>query len=199
MHMLLDYAPTRLPVRKRVPVRRESMPQRWCERLHLDDGRSLLLRPIDRADAEPLRVGFDLLTPEEVRMRFLHPLKELTPEMAHRLTHLDPKREFALVAAEPGSPGEALVGAVARAFIADDGRSAEFAILVWRGLAGQGLGALMLKQVIRWAKLKRLDELYGDVLDENTPMLALAQALGFARETLAHEPGMLRVRLRLRP
>lgn len=179
-------------------MRREPLPQRWCERLQLNDGRELLLRPIEAVDAEPLRVGFALLTPEEVRLRFLHPLKELTPEMAHRLTHPDRKLEFALVAAEPLPPGEALVGAVARASIGPDGRHAEFGILVSRFLAGQGLGALMMKQLIRWAKLKRLDELYGDVLDENSVMLNLAQTLGFSREPLANDPGIIRVRLPLR-
>jgi RimJ/RimL family protein N-acetyltransferase len=179
-------------------MRREALPQRWCERLRLHDGRELLLRPIEPADAEPLRAGFALLTPEEVRLRFLHPLKELTPELAQRLTQLVPRRDFALVAAEPLPPGEALVGAVARASIDEDGRRAEFAILVSRFLAGQGLGALMMRQLIRWAKLKRLDELYGDVLDENSTMLSLAQQLGFSREPLHDEPGIIRVRLRLR-
>lgn len=180
-------------------MRRESLPQRWCERLRLDDGRELLLRPIAPADAEPLRAGFALLTPEEIRLRFLHPLKELSPEMAHKLTHLDPRRDFALVAAEPLPPGEALVGAVARASLDQDGRRAEFAILVSRFIVGQGLGALMMRQLIRWARLKKLDELYGDVLDENSAMLNLAQALGFSREMAHDEPGIIRVRLALRP
>lgn len=181
-----------------IALKREPFGPSWHETITLPDGRELLLRPILPQDAEPLRVGFALLTPEEVRMRFLHPLKELTPEMAHRLTHLDAKRDFALVAAEGLPPGEALIGAVARASIVADTRRAEFALLVSRFLAGQGLGALMLRRVIRWAKLKRLDELYGDVLDENSPMLGLAQALGFRREPLHDDPGLIRVTLPLR-
>lgn len=179
-------------------MHREPLPQRWSERLRLDDGRELVLRPIEPADAAPLRAGFALLTPEEVRLRFLHPLKEMTVEMAERLTRLDPRRDFALVVAEPLPPGDALVGAVARASLDPDGRRAEFAILVSRFLAGQGLGALLMRQLIRWARRKRLDELYGDVLDENRPMLALAQFLGFSREPLADDPGIIRVRLPLR-
>jgi RimJ/RimL family protein N-acetyltransferase len=187
----------RLPAR-RAPMLRQPLPQRWHERLSLSDGRELLLRPIVPEDAEPLRAGFALLTPEEVRLRFLHPLKELSPDLLHRLTRLDPRRDFALVAAEPLPPGEALIGAVARASIDEHGRRAEFAILVSRFLAGQGLGVLMMKRLIRWARLKKLDELYGDVLDENSTMLALAQRLGFHREPLADEPGIIRVRLALR-
>jgi RimJ/RimL family protein N-acetyltransferase len=196
MFAFAPYA-VRLPAR-RTPMHRESLPQRWHERLRLFDGRELLLRPIAPADAEPLRAGFALLTPEEVRLRFLHPLKELSPDLLHRLTHLDPRRDFALVAAEPLPPGEALVGAVARASIDDDGHRAEFAILVSRFLAGQGLGLLMMKRLIRWARLKKLDALYGDVLDENDTMLALALQLGFKRELRADEPGIVRVSLALR-
>ena len=179
-------------------MQRVSLPQRWTERLHLDDGRELLLRPIQPADAEPIRNSFSLLTPEEVRMRFLHPIKELTPDLLRRLTELDPATEFALVAAEPLPPGEALVGAVARVSIEPGTKRGEFAILVSRFLAGQGLGLLLMRQLLRWARLKRLDELYGDVLDENSAMLGLAEELGFTRELAPDEPGIVRVRLRLR-
>lgn len=198
MQSINGYSLLRLPLRNRATMRRESLPQRWQERLLLDDGRELWLRPISPLDAEPLREGFSLLTPEEVRLRFLHPLKELTPEMAHRLTNLDPQCEFALVAAEPLPAGEALVGAVVRASIDTGHNSADFAILVSRFLAGQGLGSLLMKRVIRWARLKRLDELHGDVLEENTAMLKLAQYLGFEREIVQDEPGIRRVRLDLR-
>jgi hypothetical protein len=51
---------------------------------------------------------------------------------------------------------------------------------------------------MRWARLKRLDELYGDVLADNTQMLALVRGLGFHVEPLAGEPGLARVRLDLR-
>jgi hypothetical protein len=49
-------------------------------------------------------------------LRFsLYAMKELTPDMAMRLTRPDPKREFALVVAELLPPGEAPIGGVARA------------------------------------------------------------------------------------
>ncbi|MBB5014857.1 GNAT family N-acetyltransferase [Rehaibacterium terrae] len=178
-------------------VSRQHLSQPWHERLVLDDGRELVLRPIDPADAEPLRAAFSLLSREEIRQRFLHVLTELTPEHARRLTTLDPQREFALVVAEPLPPGEALVVAVARAAIDDDGRHAEFAVLVGRPLAGRGLGRLLMKRLIRWARLKRLESLYGDVLEDNTAMLTLARALGFRREPLPASPGVTRVRLAL--
>lgn len=180
-------------------VMRETPPLDREARVRLGDGRELWLRPIVPEDAAALRAGFALLSPEEVRMRFLHPLKELSPELLHKLVHPHPRHEIALVAAEPLPPGEALVGAVARASLDEDGRRAEFAILVSRILAGQGLGTLLMKRLIRWARRKKLDALYGNVLDENDAMLALAQRLGFKREVLPDEPGLLRVTLPLRP
>jgi RimJ/RimL family protein N-acetyltransferase len=181
------------------PIIRHPLPEPWSERLLMTDGRQLLLRPISPADAEPLRHGFSLLHPEEVRMRFMHPMKELSPEMVRRLTVLDPRREFALVVAEPLPAGEALITAVVRAAIDDGSREAEFAILVSHFLAGQGLGYLLMRRVIRWAQLKRLDALYGDVLEDNRAMLKLAHSLGFERQHLLEDPGLVRVRLPLKP
>ena len=175
------------------------MPGRWTQRLDLSDGRTLCLRPIEPADAEPIRQTFSLLSPEEVRLRFLHPIKELKADLLRRLTQIDPRTQFALVVAEPLPPGQALIGAVARLAIDAGTRRAEFAILVSRFLAGQGLGTLLMKQLIRWAQLKRLDEIYGDVLDENDAMLGLAESLGFRRELIPDEPGLVRVRLDVRP
>ncbi len=181
-----------------MPIRTTPMSQPWSRRIQLDDGRVLWQRPIDPADAEPIRQTFSLLSPEEIRMRFLHPIKELTPDLTRRLTTIDPATQFALVAAEPLPPGEALVGAVARLAIDEGTQRAEFAILVSRFLTGKGLGRMLMKQLIRWAKLKRLTEIYGDVLDENTGMLSLAESLGFRREVLPDDPGIIRVRLDLR-
>lgn len=185
--------------RRSTKIRRTKRPGRWSEQLVLDDGRTLWLRPISPADAEPIRQTFPLLSAEEVRLRFLHPVKALSPELIHRLTTIDTDTQFALVVAEPLPPGQALVGAVARLAIDSDTRHAEFAILVSRFLARKGLGRLLMKQLIRWAKLKRLDSIYGDVLDENHAMLGLARALGFRQEPIQDEPGITRVRLDLKP
>jgi RimJ/RimL family protein N-acetyltransferase len=172
----------------------------WHERIRLRDGRELLLRPIHPNDAEPLRAGFNLLRPDEIRQRFLYAITELTPEMAARLTRPDPAKEFALVAAEPLPPGEALVGAVARVAIADASehgeRVGEFAILVSHYISGMGLGRALMLRLVRWAKRKRLRRLHGDVLEHNTAMLALAQSLGFTREH-SDSPGLVRVVLEL--
>jgi RimJ/RimL family protein N-acetyltransferase len=169
--------------------------QPWSERLRLPDEREYLLRPIQPEDAEALREGFRTLSPEDVRFRFLHPMRELSPEEARRLADIDRRRAFALVVAEPGEPGRVGGGAVAR--VAVDQDEAEFAVVVAPALRGHGLATYLLRKLIEWCRRKRLKAIYGNVLAENTAMLALAERLGFQVEPVPGEPGLRRIRLPL--
>ncbi len=166
--------------------------------MRLPNGREVLIRPIRPEDAEPIRASFSLLEPEEVRQRFLYALKELTTDMADRLTRINPKTEFALVAAEPLPPGEALVGAVARIAVDENGKDADFAILVSHYVAGMGLGRYLMTRLVKWARGKKLERVYGDVFEHNQAMLALAESLGFQREFQQDAPGLIRVALDLK-
>lgn len=169
------------------------------ERVRLPDGRDLWLRPVHPADAGPMAGAFDLLTEDEVRRRYLHPLKALSPVYLAQLVAPEPGRSYVVVAAEPLPPGEALVGAVARVDRDPGTESAEFAILVSHFLAGQGLGKLLMKRVVEWAQAQGLRRLWGDVLEDNAAMLALALAVGFRREHIPGSGGQVRVNLDLAP
>jgi RimJ/RimL family protein N-acetyltransferase len=170
----------------------------WHEMQHLSNGRDVLIRPIRPDDAQPLRAAFPLLEPDEVRVRMQSSPSELSAEMAEKLSRPDPRSEFAIVVAEPLPPGEAMVGAVARARILPGGRDVEFAILVSRFIGGMGLGRHLMRRLVRWARGKQVDRIYGDVLAQNQPMLSLAQSLGFHSEA-SSEPGMVRIVLDLQP
>lgn len=168
----------------------------WHDEVRLANGREILIRPIRPDDALPIRAGFSLLQPNELRHEFLREMRDLTPEMAERLTRPDPRNTFVLVAAENLPPGEALVGAIARASITPGTRDGEFAILVGHYLAGMGVGRQLMLRLVRWARGKRLERLYGDVPEENEPMLALAGSVGFRREGAARD-GLVRMVLDL--
>ena len=176
----------------------------WHEMQHLSNGRDVLIRPIRPNDAQRLRAAFPLLEPDEVRQRMLSSMPEsssmpeLSTAMADKLSRPDPRSEFAIVVTEPLPPGEAMVGAVARATVVAGGRDVEFAILVSRFIAGMGLGRHLMRRLVRWARGKKMDRIYGDVLEHNQPMLSLAQSLGFHREH-SDDPGMVRVVLDLQP
>ncbi|MBS0229368.1 MAG: GNAT family N-acetyltransferase [Proteobacteria bacterium] len=176
---------------------RNRMPP-WHEHIRLPNGREVLIRPVRPEDAEPMRAAFPLLQPEEIRQRFLHPMKELSGHDLEHLVRPDPHRDFALVAAEPLPPGEALVGAVARIAIESNGKNAEFAILVSHYINGMGLGRRMMRKLVRWARGRKVLRIYGDVLESNLPMQSLAGSLGFHRES-ADEAGLVRMVLDLPP
>ena len=167
----------------------------WHEMIRTADGREVLIRPIRPEDAGPLGAALPLLQPDELHRNFLQG-RNATPETLDRLSKPDPRREFALVASEPLQPGEAMIGAVARVGMVEDTRQGEFSILVGRFLAGMGLGRHLMRRLVRWAKGKKLECLYGEVSEDNQPMLALAQSLGFRREQ-ATVPGYVRVVLDL--
>lgn len=170
----------------------------WRERLVLPNGREVLVRPIESVDADALRASFRALSPEEVRLRFQAPLREMGAEMAHRLCNVDAASGFALAVTEPLPPGEALIGAVVRASIVPGTRRAEFAIIVGRPLAGQGLGFHLMRRLLHWCRARRLDTVFGDVLVENDAMLKLADALGFERSHIPGDHGLVRIERALR-
>lgn len=158
----------------------------------------MVVRPIQPEDAEPLAASFELLNEEEVRRRFLHRLKRLDASHLEQITHPKAASEFVLVAAEPLPPGEALVTALARLSLdkADPSR-AEFGILVSHFVVGLGLGRLLMERLVEWCRDHAVLELWGDVLEDNRPMLELAAELGFRREVEPGSGGVLRVRLDL--
>jgi len=163
--------------RPRYRFRRLPLGRPWCDALELDNGRRLILRPIEPGDAETLRRSFGRLTPEEIRYRFLHPITELTPEHARRLTDVDGHTAFALVVVEALPPEQALIGGVGRVAVVED--RAEFGLIVGREISGCGLGSYLLQRLTEWCRKRGLDRIEGKVMLENHRMLELARRLGF--------------------
>ena len=131
-------------------------------------------------------------------MRFMYPLKTLTQELAQKLVRLDPRREIALVLAEPKAAGEAEIFGVVRASRRPSYQhrprfDAEFAIVVPNALSGQGLGKRLMLALIARCQAAGIKELWGDVLAENDAMLGLAKKLGFRTEKHPDEGHLLRV------
>jgi acetyltransferase len=167
------------------------------DRVTVGDGRTLMLRHIHAGDVVPLQRGFARLSPEEVRMRFLHPLTELPHDFAVRLCDLDPQTSVAFVFIDPPEIAEREIRGVARAYIDPTTLSAEFAIVVQRQYTGQGLGNRLMRCLIDECRRRGAVEMWGDVLLENDAMLRLADHLGFHRYTQIGDPGVVQMRLAL--
>jgi acetyltransferase len=166
-------------------------PQELEEHLHLRDGQTLLLRPIRAEDEPALQRFFDRLNPEEVRLRFHHPMKVMDHHLAARLTQLDYDRDMALALVDDA--GE--LHGVVRLSSDPDRHEAEYAIIIARALAGSGLGRLLMERIIAYARNQGIAEVYGSVLNENEAMLALCTKLGFVREPHPEGPSLALMRL----
>jgi acetyltransferase len=167
------------------------------ETLKLADGKTLLLRSIRPEDEPGMQELFTRLSMDEIRLRFLHPMKVLPHNLAARLTQIDYDSEMALVLCEPTAQKESeLCGGVR--FVADpDSERAEFAILLRCDMTGMGLGPMLMRRIIDYAKNRGIGEIFGEVLAENRSMLRLYKAFGFTQRRDPEEPGVMLVSLGL--
>ena len=188
-------APAGLP-----PIRRLAVcpyPKQLEKIFTLADGRTLMLRPIRPEDEPGFRGLFNALSPEQIRLRFLHPMKILPPVMAARMTQIDYDREMALVLVDPAATGPPRILGMVQIAADPDNEKAEFAIMLDPAMTGLGLGPLLLRRIVDTAGARGVGRLYGDVLSENRAMLELCKAMGFACRRDPEDPGVVLVTLDL--
>src|SRR5262245_1861108 len=114
----------------------------------------------------------------------LRTLPSSAPRRIDKLAQLDSRHDMALIALDD-STGQML--GLARLKDELDEKTAEFAVLVRSRLKGHGLGWLLMRRVIDYAKEKGLRRVYGDVLAENTTMLQMCAELGFHAEDIGSD------------
>lgn len=153
----------------------------------------MVLRPIRPDDAPGLAALIVDLSPEDARLRFFTPVKRLDAGALARFTQIDYDREMAFVL-YPDGAADRLIGVVRMASDPDN-INAEFAIVVRSDSHRRGFGRLLMRNVIDYARARGLSCLFGDILAENKPMLALCAQLGFTLESKA--PDVVRAALRL--
>jgi RimJ/RimL family protein N-acetyltransferase len=158
------------------------------------DGDRVLLRPLKVEDAALYPDCLSEITPEDLRLRYFAAMREVSPELIDKLVHYDPKHAMAFIAIEEDS-GRML--GVVRLHDDPDGENAEFAIIVRSRLKGRGLGWLLMKHIIAYAKEKGLKAVRGQVLAENRTMLMMCAELGFHATDDPSERGVKQVTLPL--
>jgi acetyltransferase len=152
-------------------------PKEWERHDVLRDGTPVFVRPLKPEDAGLYPEFLSHVTAEDLRMRFFAPIRELSPEFIGRLTHLDYAKAMAFIALE--EPNGRMLGVV-RLHYDPDGKAGEYAVLVRSHLKGHGLGWLLMHRMIEYAQAQGLERVHGQVLAENTTMLAMCAQLGFA-------------------
>ena len=171
-------------------------PSQWVRHLAVKDGWKVLVRPI-RPEDEPLIHNFlRHVTMEDLRLRFLAPMKQFSHEFIARLTQLDYARAMAFVAVDEAS-GE--LSGVVRLHSDSIYETGEYAILLRSDLKGRGLGWALMQLLIEYAKSEGLKQIYGQVLRENVTMIEMCRNLGFVVEPDPTERDLFVVTLPLSP
>lgn len=168
-------------------------PARMRHIVSLRNDARYIVRAIRPSD-EPLVLDLlESLSPEEIRLRFFNFIRHFSHDMAARITQVDYDREVSLVVSGYDTP-ESLAG-MGTLICDPDGTEAEFAILVHRDHAGVGLGRHLLDCLLRQASARNIDIVYGDVLAQNKPMLALARSMGFKVKLSLEDASSVRVEI----
>ncbi len=149
---------------------------RWTETLR--DGRSVLIRPINKLDKSLERAFIEGLTQESRRYRFLGSLGEPSDRMIEELTDIDHERQVAFVAVVHEGAHERIVG-VSRYSVGTDGKDCESAVTVEEDWQDKGLGTALMKRLIEFARARGIERMYSIDSAENSPMNDLARHLGF--------------------
>jgi acetyltransferase len=168
-------------------------PKQW-ERHTTTGGMPLLLRPIRPEDEELMRRFFTRVSPGDLRLRFFAPVRDFGHAFIARLTQLDYARAMAFIAIDESS-GE-MAGGV-RVHADANYQNAEYAVLVRSDLQGHGIGRLLMRMILEYARAEGLRRIDGQVLRENAAMLAMCAELGFRAETDPDDPSIVDVALEL--
>ena len=165
----------------------------WDRHDRLRDGMRIFVRMLRPDDAALYPDFLAEVTAEDMRLRFLAPMRALRRELIGQLTQLDPARATAFVALDEAT-GKLL--GVARLHY-EGGLDGEYAILVRSRLKGLGLGWLLMTRLIEYARMIGLRQIHGLVFAENAVMLKMCREFGFKIADDAEERAVKRVTLAL--
>lgn len=168
------------------------------ERVSLRDGTLVSIRSIRPDDAPRLQALFTRLSPASIYLRFLGYRKMLSDEEARNLAEVDYRNRMAFVACLQQGPEERIIG-VAR-YAAVEGavpRAAEAAVVVEDEYQGRGLGTILLKKLVSYARENGVHSFWATVHRNNAQILRFIKRSGLPVERKALKEGAWDIRVRL--
>lgn len=170
-------------------------PRRFEEALDWHDLR-VTVRPIRPEDEAAHRDFVGAMTQDDLRLRFFGAVGTFDHSQLARMTQIDYDREMAFIATVAGENGAPRTLGVVRAIADPDNDTAEFALAIRSDLKGNGLGRLLMERIVAYVRSRGTRWLVGEVLRENTAMIALAKRCGFTMTT-TEDPGVVGFRMAL--
>jgi GNAT superfamily N-acetyltransferase len=172
---------------------RTSNPERQ-RHLVLHDGWRIFVRPTGPGDEPLIRGLLGHVSKEDLRLRFFDSIKEFSDQFIAKLTDLDGLRAIAFVAFDESS--NQTLGVV-WLYCDPIHETGEYAILLRSDLKGRGLGWALMQRIIEHARSEGLQQICGQILQENIVMLKMCRELGFKVVTDAQDRGVCDVTLTL--
>ena len=161
---------------------------RWTETLR--DRRQVLLRPIERQDAQAERDFIEALSPESRRARFLYQMNSPSEALIDSLTDIDYVNDVAFVAVVHDDSRDRMVGAC-RYAIGSNPEECEVAVAVLDDWQEQGLGTAMMGHLIDVARDRGIKRMVSVDDSGNLEMRDLARHLGFHTKASADDPSLV--------
>jgi GNAT superfamily N-acetyltransferase len=140
---------------------------------------SVTIRPIHPTDSVMEGNFIRNLSVETKHYRFLGGVKELSPAELKRLCDVDGSHSMALVATVKKNGRETEIGVSRYAGCSSDGVG-EMAVTIADAWQHKGLGQLLVKRLITYAKTHGVKQLYSVELADNAAMREFAIELGMS-------------------
>lgn len=152
-------------------------PKKLEEKIILDTGQELLLRPIRPEDEFAHHEFLNKTDPQDIYFRFFRAANNFSHHFLARFTQIDYDREMAFIAKTTDDKLETL--GVIRAVSDADNNEAEIAIIVRTDMHGHGIGSKLMGKIIDYCRARGTKRLTGQVLPENKAMLHLVRKFHF--------------------
>ena len=133
------------------------------------------IRVLGPSDADHIAHLFDRLSARSRFLRFMSPIRTLSAEVLHNLSHIDHQNHEAVGAFNNG----VLVGAAHYFRSADEPEHAEVAAEVSDRYQRRGIGTCLLRELAAIAHRRGITQLHADLVGDNTAALALLRKSGW--------------------
>lgn len=155
----------------------------------LRDGTSVRIRPIHKRDAKLELEFLNGLSPEMRGLRFLGLIHEPCPDVARKLTDLDPRRAAGFIAVVTEAGHERQVAA-AHFYTSQAGDSCDCSVTVSDEWQKRGIGSLLMGILIAAARERGIRHLRAFAPAHSDGSHSLAARLGFKRRPDLHDPAV---------
>jgi GNAT superfamily N-acetyltransferase len=144
----------------------------------LRDGTRILIRPLRPDDRADLLHGFEKLSMDSRRFRFLTPIHKLSKYQISALVEVDHLNHVAFGVRDIGRRGQPGIAIGRFVRLEEEPSAAEFAVTVIDEYQNRGLGTLLFELLIKTARERGIEVLRGFLLVDNAAMVRLLEHFG---------------------